>query len=1082
MRLLPLSLLLVPALASAQGVNVPRPALQEAWEAPYAKADSIGAHVLGHWNFDGDAAAALKDQSGKGGDLTLAGAMVNSAGKSGGALESFPGFPVEDKSHGARTGQRPALSPKGAFTMEMWISTKPDFAPKQRCFLLDKKYVDHTDYQWQLSDAENSGQRRMTVNLGFGADSKAWHSEPVKLEPGIWHHIAFTYDGAGEGCFYVDGQSMGRLRQPGCAAVTPGGKPLSIGDRLGSNYGGFPGFIDEVRICNGVLNFSPVALAIESTRHVWRRMESARPIEVTVTNLKRTSLTGARLRMTIAGREQVVDVPELRPGKTYGADCAFNTSYKAGMYSMNARLEVAGSVTELTDSFELVARPLPHVMPVIMWGSNPEEADRLRDIGFTHCFGTYTEMEETWSQKKPAPPAKLETVLKNRRMLDEALSKNLSIVASVLPGNLLEHKTEYQRLDRQGKPFARPSLNASLPELPQFFENVGRSVGKAYGDHPAFASVLVSTEVRDGSAPSFNPEDVENYRKFAGTDIPAEVTGRNGVEWSKLKDFPQDRVIADDHPILKYYRWFWTVGDGWNALHSALHKGVKSTSPRVWTFFDPAVRQPSISGGGGSVDVLSHWTYTYPDPQRIGLCTDQLFAMSAANGRNQEVMKMTQIIWYRSQTAPVGQKAPGDVVAWQDHDPDAAYITIAPMHLREALWTKLSRPITGIMYHGWQSLVDIPGNTSSYRFTHAGTAPMLKQLIHDVVEPLGPTLLQIPDERSEVAFLESFTSQMFARRGGYGNNMSWATDVWLALQHSHVQCDVMFEETLLKTGLGGRRFLVMPECDVLTRSVVDKIAAWQKKGGKIIADEFLCPGLKADIVLASRKRLKKAAEDKAAVLDLAKTLGPQLKTAGYSQRLASDNPEIILRARRAGDAAYVFAINDQREAGSYVGQHGLVLENGLPSSGSISLLGENANVYDLNRGAQVLPIRTVDGTVNWKVELGPCDGRLFMVLPRPLMQLKLEAPETAKAGNQVTLSVEITDTTSRPVNAVVPVRVDVHDASGRSVEGTGCYGAKTGVLKVALDIASNEDPGMWQITVRELASRMEQTRYVRVTK
>ena len=34
----------------------------------------------------------------------------------------------------------------------------------------------------------------------------------------------------------------------GFGAVVPGKKELSIGDRLGSNYGGFPGLIDEVRI------------------------------------------------------------------------------------------------------------------------------------------------------------------------------------------------------------------------------------------------------------------------------------------------------------------------------------------------------------------------------------------------------------------------------------------------------------------------------------------------------------------------------------------------------------------------------------------------------------------------------------------------------------------------------------------------------------------------------------------------------------------------------------------------------------------------------------------------------------------
>ncbi len=542
------------------------------------------------------------------------------------------------------------------------------------------------------------------------------------------------------------------------------------------------------------------------------------------------------------------------------------------------------------------------------------------------------------------------------------------------------------------------------------------------------------------------------------------------MDWTKLKDFPADRVIADDHPILKYLRWFWTVGDGWNALHSALHKGVKSTG-RQWTFFDPAVRQPSISGAGGSVDVISHWTYTYPDPQRIGMCADQLFAMSAATGKNQRVMKMTQLIWYRSQTAPMGSKAPGELVAWEDHDPEAAYITIAPMHLKEALWTKISRPIQGIMYHGWQSLVQTD-SPSAYRFTNPNTAPVLKQLVNDVIEPLGPTLMEIPDERSEVAFLESFTSQMFARRGGYGSNMGWEADVWLALQHAHVQTDILFEETLIKNGLSGRKVLVMPYCDVLTQSVVARIADWQKKGGKIVADEFLCPGLKADFTIQSFKREKKAAEDKAKVLELAKSF------SALPQKVSCDNPEIITRMRRFGDATYVFVINDKREYGSYVGQHGLVMENGLPASGVVSLKAESANVYELTGTQFIVPKRGDDGSMSWKVDLGPGDGKIFLVLPKPLLGLNLELPESATAGQKAAVKLQITSTADSPLKAVIPVKVEIRDANGVLTECSGFHAAENGVLDLALDLAPNDDPGTWEVRVKELASGMEAVKWM----
>lgn len=1059
---------------------LPLHALQETWETGYAKDDATGPQVLGYWKFDGEDEGALKDASGKGHDLTLHGAALHAAGRFGGGLESFPGFPVSDKRHAAvAAASSGRLSPKGGFTLEMWIKPKAELQPELRCYLLDKKYVDHTDYQWQLSDADKGGLRRMFVTLGFGAESKVIHSDPFKLAADAWQHVAFTYDGAGEGRFYLNGSAAGGMKLAGYGSIVPGTKPLSLGDRIGSNYGGFPGILDEVRICEGVRSFEQVTLQIASTRSVWRRMETAKPVEIICTNLRRDTLKGAKLQVTFAGKKEDFVVPDLAAGKSFTAKFAVNTALKAAAYDLSARFEgAAGYATTQSASYQIVPRLAPR-MPVVMWGAGVEEMDRLKDLGFTHFIGLRADMGEIWHQKKVAPPGKPEVIAENRRHLDEALAHGLEVVASLSPAAALENDPKNLRVGRDGKPYARKDICASLPDFAQFFQVVGMSMAKAYGDHPAFTTALIDSEVRDASQPSFNAVDVENYRKFANADIPAEAALRSGVDWKKLKDFPADRVIADDHPILKYYRWFWTVGDGWNALHTSLHKGLKSSGRRdLWTFFDPAVRQPSISGAGGGVDVISHWTYTYPDPQKIGMCADQLFAMSAATGKNQEVMKMTQLIWYRSQTAPINPKAPGDPVPWDDHDADAAYITIAPMHLKEALWTKLARPVQGIMYHGWQSLVSTR-STSGYRFTNANTAPVLKQLIHDVVEPLGPTLMAVPDERSEAAFLESFTSQMFARRGSYGSNTDWAADVWLALQHAHVQTDILYEETLLlKNGLSGRKVLVMPHCDVLTKSVVARIAEWQKKGGKIVADEFLCPALKADFTLASFKRAKKAAEDKARVLELAKVLGG----LPLPQKAVCDNPEIIVRTRKFGDALYVFVVNDHREPGTYVGQHGLVMENGLPSRGTVGLKTETANVYELTGTQFILPKRSQDGVLSWPVELGPCDGRIFMVTPKPLLGLKLDVPEQATAGNTAKVSLQVTTTQEAPAKAVVPVRVTIRDASGKTAEGSGHYAAENGIVELELNLAPNEDPGTWEIRARELASGMEAVKWMKVAK
>lgn len=1075
----------VPGRAQAQDANA---GLQEPWDAGYMGQDARGPHVLGYWKFE--AGAELKDSSGKGHDLVENGARLGAKGAYGKGVESFEGYPVSDKPHSLRVTHAAGLTPAEGLSLEMWIQPKPGFAKTGRCYLLDKRYVpdNHTDYAWQLMEPDKSGQRRMLITLGFGSRSETFFSEPLALPDVVWQHLAVTYDSAGTVCFYIRGSLITKVTRPGLGALVPGTRELHLGDRIGSNYGGFPGFFDEVRICRGARLFEPLKLEVHSPRLVWRRMEKAAPIVLTCQNLRYETVTGAVLKVEAFGETLTWNLPDLSPGAAHRVQLPVNTALKPGPYPLHARLAWQETLLESRTELQIAPRPVP-AMPVIMWGGGAEAMPQMKDIGFTHFIGLRaSNLEALWQSRLDnnvtPPPGTAEEVEQQTRMLDAALAQNMGVIASLSPGHWLEGKKELLRVDRAGKPLERPALCAGMPELPLFFEKLGRSVSAAYGRHPAYAATLINTEVRDASRPSFNAVDVEAYRAFAGADIPPEVVQRTGVEWARLKDFPASRVIPAEHPILKYYRWFWTVGDGWNGLHTALSKGIRSHAGREhWTFFDPAVRQPSISGAGGAADVLSHWTYTYPDPQRIGLCTDQLLAMSEATARRQRVMKMTQLIWYRSQTAPVKPGQPGETVAWEDHDPDAAYITIAPMHLKEALWTKLSRPVEGIMYHGWQSLVPTEG-ASSYRYTHPDTVHVLKELLHSVVRPLGPTLMALQDNRAEVAFLESFTAQMFARRGGYGNNMGWSADVWMALQHAHVPTDVLYEETLLKNGLSGRKVLVMTDCDVLSEPVVQRIQDWQKRGGKIIGDENLCPALKADVTLTSYRREKKAAADKARLLELAATLKPQVAALGVLPGVQADTPEVILRSRRFGDARYVFAINDRREAGTYVGQHGLVLENGVPTTATLTLPVDvtSASIYDLRTGSLVLPTRNEAGHLQWKAELGPCDGTVFMILPKPLLQLGVQAPAEAKAGQSLNLQISLTSTQEAPLKAAIPMQVELRDAGGRAAEGSGWYVAENGILTLPVDLATNETPGVWEIRIRDLASGMTKTAFMRVSR
>ncbi len=1056
--------------------------LAETWRTGYAGTDAKGPHVLGYWRFQPDQPTA--DSSGRGQTLKLSGAAASSVGRFDGSLESFPGWPVKDENHAALAAAKPWLSPKGAFTIEMWIKPKAELTPSLSPVLIDKKYVANTDYQWRLSPADKGGARRMLVILGFGDGSETFPSEP--FEPGEdWQHVAFTYDGAGAVRFYRNGASLGGADRPGRGPVAAGSHGLSIGDRLGSNYAGFPGFLDEVRLCDGLREFRPVAVEFQADRKTWLRMEPAEPLRVVVRNQSKTPAKGIKLRLLIEGLGgRTYDAPEIASGASHELLYPLDTSMRPDSYRLQARLEMPGETPfTSTESAEFVIAPRPLArMPVMMWGlgspeSVAEELPRLMDLGFTHCLGGGADYGAIWAAKAPAPPADEKRIAAVKGMLDLALARGFGIAFALSPGHWLKDRADLQRVNREGKPYAdRPDVNAALPGLTEFCFNVGASVARTYSGFPAWKATLINTEVRDSSQVSFSRFDHEAYRAFAGADVPKEVTIKNGVDWTKLKDFPADRVIADDHPIRKYYEWFWTVGDGWNALHTATHKGIHSTGrDDVWTWFDPAIRAASVGGSGGEVDVLGQWTYTNPDPLRIAYFADELFAMAANAPKPPGVMKMTQLFWYRAQTAPKKAGAAHVGSPFDDHDPDAAYITISPMHLRESFWTKLARPVNGLMYHGWQALVPTDG-TAGYRYTHPDAKEEFRRLHRQVLEPLGPTLLRVGDHKSDVAYLDSFTAQMFARRGSYGYSGDAA---YRTLLHAQLQPEVIYEAQVLQRGLDDFKLLVLADCDVLPKGVAERILAFQKRGGLIIGDDHLAPAIKPDFLLAAIPRSGKADATKAAVLAAAAKLRSALD-ARYVRATDSTNPEIVTRLRTAhGGGDYVFVVNDHREFGDYVGQHGLVMENGAPSAGEVTLNRPSGRVYDLVAGREV-PARVQDGKLRWPVNLGPCDGRVYLVAAEPIAALKLDAPEAVARGGKAAVSVQIVDAAGKPTAAVVPVEVEITDSSGRIAEFSGWRAAEGGRLAIPLDVAKNDAPGVWRIHARERASGEESTVYMRV--
>ncbi|HQL85991.1 MAG: LamG domain-containing protein [Lentisphaerae bacterium] len=1067
--------------------------LTQSWENECTLEDD----VIGLWQFSTGAEGQNSRHGGNPAKTAPNGKFVVE-GKFGGGL-GCAGVTTPESATGAIVARHPDFSPPGAFSVELWAKAETHGKPGTRAFLVDNKgcYYENdrpntnNGFMFFLQRTRNRSEDVMTMNvgLGFGSDSVFASSGAVTMPVGVWHHLAFTYDGAGTVKMYLNGEKVGESSFPGRGPIAPSGRNLSFGERVGSNFHGFTGILDDVCLRRGVRNYHSgnIDCLLTSKRCVFYRHEETASAQLALLNNTGQDLYKPSLSFDFQGQSKAIAMPEIwQLGKAITTAIQLDTSLRAGDYPLRYRLcatTVAGQRAELTGDVLLftILNRKPPTMPIIMRASDGDP-ETMQAMGFTHAnFNLGSGGAEAWQTKQPADYANTPAGRETIERLEHWQRLGLNACHLAEPGRYLSRikdiQYKYKRIDRDGNlvPKHEQNLNVSHPDIQQFGYDSGASVSLSFGDFPNFDAAFLHIEIRDSTDLSFQDYDVASAEQFLGGKIPPEAVRKQGVYYKTIKDFPADRVIPDDYPLLRYYTWFWKEGDGWNPLNTQIHRGLKSTGRKAWTLFQPAGRAPSLWGSGGQIDFISQWTYSNPDPIKIGQTTDELFAM-AEGVPGQEVMKQTQIIWYRSQAAP---KLPADdknQVAWERECPEVQYFTIAPDHLSEALWCKLSRPVKGILYFGWRALVPYP-LVRGYFMTNPETAPRLQQLLADVVKPLGPTLLEVSDIPADIAILQSFSSQIFAGRGTSGWGNAWEADVHLILQWAGYQPRIIFDETIRRDGLDQYKILVLPACDVLTESVVDAIKKFQKRGGIIIADENLCPALLADVFLPVVQRVKDASEAKAALQVESRRLRRELQGI-YAARAGASDIDIVTRLRRFGTTDYLFAINDKRDFGDYVGHHRLVMEKGLPNQATLTI-DRSGYVYDLVQH-QAVPSRLVDGVLSFEASFGPGEGRLFLVSQTALDKFRLKLPAKASRGQNLPMTVTISDRWGRPADAAIPIEVRITDAEGKPGEFSGCYTAKHGKFDLTLQPAVNDTPGAWIVTATNLATGQSLSQTCRV--
>jgi len=846
-------------------------------------------------------------------------------------------------------------------------------------------------------------------------------------------------------------------------------------------------FLDNLRL------YDVPAIAIEATRRTsFRRMEQNARVELTVTNRGRVALTGGRLVATFDdGDARVFELGAIAPKERRRVACPVDARLRPGKYQLEARVAFPAPPApqaKMTIPVHIVPRPLPSRMRTFMlWGDMP--LDMLQEVGLnTFTPGGMADTTATWQAGAPTAQPRTEAEIRRfHAILNKALVRGLDVYSRCeAPGRIARWRRmrQYYRVDAEGKPYEdRVRQNVLHPDLQRYAYNFGASLARAYGDFPAFVGAFIHSEERGRStAPSFDEHSRRAFRDYAGLDVPSQVSApraSRGLDYRDLKGFPTDRVIEDDYPLYVYYRWFWKAGDGWNLLNTQVHRGLEGMARSdLWTMHAPAMRVASVYGSGGALTHLGQWTYAHPGPLNYAMPTDQLLAMAAGASPPQRVTHTISVFTKRSYVMPADKRDQAffEEDAWVDKDPHAKGFAMTADQMRGAFWHIISRPVHGVSWFGIKYLLPETGGKSNH---NPELIPEMTRLARGILEPLGPALIEIPDRPADVAFLTSLASEMFAQRGTYGYGFrGWAGTAYRMLLHAHLQPEIVFEETIQRKGLAAFRVLVMMHCDVLPRSVADRVLAFQRRGGVVVADEFLTPAIQPNVLIRSDSRDPAAAETPAE-LEKAAELRERL-ARHYSRYVECTAPEVIVRTRAYGTADYIFVVNDRRRAGNYLGQHGVVREYGVPSRAEVALARPNGgHVYNLVAGRAV-PATVVNRRLRVDVALGPCEGRLLMATDRAIAGVRLTAPAEIRRDVPAELCIAVVDAQGEPIRAVVPMRVDITDPRGRPAEPSGFYAAKGGLLRVRLEPAQNDEAGKWTVAVRELASGREARCLVRL--
>ena len=475
-----------------------------------------------------------------------------------------------------------------------------------------------------------------------------------------------------------------------------------------------------------------------------------------------------------------------------------------------------------------------------------------------------------------------------------------------------------------------------------------------------------------------------------------------------------------------------------------------------------------------SFDLL--WDHPYPG------------TMALRVGLNAALNEETALLQGRPYVPILGLLQGFDAYDRAPHMPPKEYI-------REMTWQAIAHGTDSVGWFVYSAFFwNLPGTEA---WAEAG------RLAREVLEPLTPTLYAMVNDTQPVGLIWSCSQEAVdgLKERVLPEDDPWKSVVrWYALhatqeayeilKHAHVPTSVFSEYRLWEEHAElPFEVIVIPYVEHLHPKSIERLETFMASGGKVLA------GANSTLALEGIQKLPFSFDAKfttwwpkdrqnewnqrrarqyviSLMLERTRHLPPELLRYRDRSIVDIDDPEVVYNIRTAGEAKYVFVINDRqrnplspelrRKRQGY--NHFMLLPAEFPSADpEITFRGEGY-LYELTDG-KTEPRALNDQGITSTRPLAGGEGKVFLILPDRIRSVRIaDSPIRTRDGVHVQAVIE---GANGPIRAALPLKIDF---TAGSQHQTVYATTEEGRLDWAVPFLKDFPPGAIAVTVTDIAS------------